>query len=68
MVSDSIDPTHYTRLDPEPIDVIEAWELNFRLANALKYIARAGFKGERESDLRKAIWYLNRELETGGER
>jgi hypothetical protein len=59
-------PAHYTRLDPEPIDVIEAWGLNFRLANALKYVARAGFKGERESDLEKAIWYLRRELEKGG--
>ena len=66
-VSDLTNPSHYTRLLPEPIDVIEAWDLNFRLANALKYIARAGFKGDRESDLRKAVWYLQRELEKGGE-
>ena len=59
------DPQHYTRLDPEPIDVIESWGLNFRLANVIKYVSRAGYKGERESDLRKAIWYLERELERG---
>lgn len=61
-------PKHYTRLDPEPIDVIEAWGLNFRLANVIKYVARAGHKGEWESDLRKAVWYLERELVKGGER
>ncbi len=47
----------------EAIKVIEAWELNFCLGNAVKYISRAGkktaFKAE---DLKKAIWYLEREL------
>jgi len=35
---------HYATLSPEPIDVIEGWNLNFRLGNAIKYIARAGRK------------------------
>ena len=60
-------PEHYTQLDPEPITVIDAWGLNFNLGNAVKYIARAGRKGNRLDDLRKAAWYLQHEIEKGGE-
>ena len=42
---------------------IEAWGLGFCLGNTVKYIARAGKKGSRLTDLRKAVWYLNREIE-----
>lgn len=61
---DKINPAHYAKLSPEPITVIEAWELDFFLGNALKYIARAGRKpGESEvDDLKKAAWYLNRKV------
>lgn len=54
---------HYTFAGPvyEPINVIEAWELNFRLANAVKYIARHKMKNGLE-DLKKARWYLDREI------
>lgn len=55
-------PPHYTRVKPEPIDVIEGWGLGYRLGNALKYISRAGHKGDAVTDLRKAIWYLEREV------
>lgn len=55
-------PPHYTRIRPEPIDVIEGWGIGYRLGNALKYIARAGYKGDAVTDLRKAIWYLEREV------
>lgn len=44
----------------EPIDVIEAWDLDFRLANVVKYIARHKRKGEEEADLLKAEQYLHR--------
>jgi hypothetical protein len=37
--------------------------LNFHLGNAIKYICRAGYKGSRIEDLRKAIHYLQNELE-----
>jgi hypothetical protein len=49
----------------ETIKVIEAWELGFNLGNAVKYISRAGRKDHRTEleDLRKAAWYLNREIE-----
>ena len=47
----------------EAIKVIEAWDLNFRLGNAVKYIARAGKKGAVKQDLKKAVWYLQREID-----
>ena len=47
----------------ETIKVIEAWGLNFRLGNAVKYISRAFSKGTPLEDLKKAAWYLNREIE-----
>lgn len=58
-------PDHYGgESDPfEAIKVIEAWGLNFNLGNVLKYIARAGRKGDRGEDLAKALWYLKREVE-----
>jgi len=56
-------PSHYTHGDIEPIDAIEAWQLGFCLGNVVKYIARAGHKGDRLEDLKKARWYLEREIE-----
>lgn len=53
-------PPHYTRLSPQPIDVIEAWNLPFHAAQVLKYIARAGFKGDMTTDVKKAEFYLKR--------
>ena len=46
------------------IDAIEAWGLGFCLGNAIKYIARAGKKDPAKTleDLRKARWYLEREI------
>ncbi len=55
-------PTHYQGKDIEAIDVIESFDLGFNLGNAIKYILRAGKKGGKEEDLRKAIWYLQREI------
>jgi hypothetical protein len=59
-------PDHYGGKDNpyEAIKVIEAWELGFHLGNAIKYIARAGKKGDTLQDLRKAIWYIERYIET----
>jgi hypothetical protein len=58
-------PAHYGGADNpyEAIKVIEAWGLGFNLGNAVKYISRAGRKGSRAEDLRKARWYLDREIE-----
>lgn len=58
-------PAHYSEgRSHEPIDVIEDWGLGFHLGNAVKYIARCGRKeGEDPSEcLRKAVWYLEREI------
>jgi len=59
---DLVEPAHYKSLDPEPIAAIEGWRLGFCLGNAVKYIARAGRKGDAIEDLRKARWYLDREI------
>ena len=62
-MAETIDhPPHYNHGTIEPIDVIEDWGLNFHLGNTVKYIARADHKGMRLEDLRKARWYLNREI------
>lgn len=57
-------PAHYNRGGIEVIDAIEAWGLDayFRLANVVKYIARHEHKGDPLSDLKKARWYLDREI------
>lgn len=55
-------PQHYTRSGIETITVIEAWGLGYHLGNAVKYLSRAGFKGDRLEDLEKARWYLDREI------
>jgi hypothetical protein len=59
-------PKHYTTGKYEVIDVIEDWNLNFRLANAVKYIARHKHKGKPLEDLKKALWYLQREIDKHG--
>lgn len=55
-------PPHYTTGGIETIDFIEAKQLGYHLGNVVKYIARAAEKGDRLSDLRKARWYLDREI------
>jgi hypothetical protein len=65
-MSDPVDhPDHYTKGGVEAIDVIEAWELGFNLGNTVKYVSRAGRKGDRMTDLKKALWYLEREISNG---
>lgn len=56
-------PKHYNNGKFEVIDVIEDWKLGFCLGNAIKYIGRADHKGNKLEDLKKAQWYLNREIE-----
>jgi hypothetical protein len=57
-------PEHYGGEDNpyEAIKVIEAWRLGFNLGNAVKYISRAGKKDAALQDLKKARWYLDREI------
>lgn len=63
-------PSHYaSESGLEAIEVIEAFfHGNAFLANTFKYIARAGKKGgvaKRLEDLKKARWYLEREIKLG---
>ncbi len=56
-------PPHYKSAGGiESIEVIESFELNFNLGNAIKYILRCNKKGNKKQDLEKAQWYINREL------
>lgn len=57
-------PDHYTRGAIEVWDFIRDQELNYHLGNAIKYICRAGYKSSesKEKDLKKAIHYLENEL------
>jgi hypothetical protein len=56
-------PPHYTSHPSgvECIDVVE--HMTFNLGNAIKYIWRADEKGNALEDLRKAAWYVQREIE-----
>ena len=59
-------PSHYAEgRKHEPIEVIEDWQLSYRLGNTVKYVSRAGRKDPSKTieDLKKAAWYLNREIE-----
>lgn len=57
-------PPHYkSESGLESIDVIEAFGLGFHLGNAVKYILRCEKKGAAVEDLKKARWYLDREIE-----
>lgn len=57
-------PKHYDNgKDYDVIDIVKDYDLNFNLGNVLKYICRAGKKGDRMEDLEKALDYLLREIE-----
>jgi len=58
---DPINPDHYKRNGIEAVDVIEAFDLNYRLGNVIKYVLRHVGKNGLE-DLKKARWYLDREI------
>ncbi len=63
-VTETVDhPDHYNKHPSgvECIDIVE--HMNFCLGNAMKYLWRAGMKDDAIEDLKKAIWYIARELE-----
>ena len=56
-------PSHYTS-HPSGIECIQVTEhMPFCIGNAIKYLWRAGLKGDAVEDLKKAAWYINREIE-----
>lgn len=55
-------PSHYTK-HPSGVECIQITEhMNFCRGNAIKYIWRAGEKGSEIEDLKKAAWYIQREI------
>lgn len=60
----NIRPQHYggDKNPFEAIKVIEHYNLNFSMGNAVKYILRADFKGCKLEDLEKAATYLQFEI------
>jgi hypothetical protein len=63
MSANSTGPSHYRRGSIEVWDFIHDQGLNYFLGNAIKYVCRAGYKESKEEDLKKAIHYLQKELE-----
>jgi hypothetical protein len=56
-------PKHYTS-HPSGVECIEITEhMCFNLGNAVKYIWRSSIKGKEIEDLRKARWYIDREIQ-----
>ena len=56
-------PPHYTA-HPSGVECIQVTEhMNFCLGNAVKYIWRADLKNDAIEDLKKAVWYVNKEIE-----
>ena len=63
MIGNNNTPSHY-KGNVQPIDLINAQNLNFNLGNVVKYVCRAGKKqGESNlKDLEKAKDYINYEI------
>lgn len=63
-MNDVVRPDYYKSDGIEVLDLTDAFDLNFNLGNVVKYVVRAGKKDgeEKEKDLAKAKFYLNREL------
>lgn len=55
-------PPHYTVGGIETIDFIEAKKLGYHLGNVVKYISRVDQKDDPVENLKKARWYLDREI------
>ena len=56
-------PNHYLS-HPSHIECIEVTEhMNFCVGNAIKYLWRADLKDDAIEDLKKAAWYINREIQ-----
>ncbi len=59
-------PAHYTG-HPSGVECITVSEhMSFNVGNAMKYLWRAGSKGDAVEDLRKALWYVDREIKRIG--
>lgn len=70
-MSEQVNHPKWYNSDPSGVECIDVvrWR-NFNIGNALKYLWRAGLKDENTEtqDLKKAIWYINNEIERLGEK
>lgn len=58
-------PAHYISASGiEVIDVMESFDLGMHRSHAIKYLLRAGRKVNELEDLKKARWWLDREIAT----
>ena len=56
-------PPHYTQ-HPSGVECIQITEhMSFNLGNAIKYVWRADLKNDAVEDLKKAVFYINREID-----
>lgn len=55
-------PAHYNKGGIEVLDIIEAYDLDYKLGNVVKYILRAKYKGRELEDLKKAKFYLEKAI------
>ena len=62
-MAETTSPAYYQRGSIQVWDFIRDQNLSFHLGNSIKYICRAGHKGSKIEDLKKAIVYLQNELE-----
>lgn len=55
-------PAHYN-VHPSGIECIDVVEhMSFNIGNAIKYLWREGEKGYPIKDMKKAVWYIEREI------
>lgn len=62
-MTDTVDhPKHYN-VNPSGVECIDVVEhMTFNIGNAVKYLWRCGEKGDDVEDLKKAQWYIAREI------
>ncbi len=61
--TNEVGPQYYRRGSIQVWSFIRDQGLNFHLGNVIKYVCRAGYKGNDIEDLKKAIHYLQNEVE-----
>jgi len=60
--TDAVNPYHYTRLDPQPVELIRAWNLDYEEGTIIKYLSRWRHK-DGVQDLKKAKRFLEMLIE-----
>ena len=56
-------PNYYQSTSIDVVDLCKLYDINFNKGNVIKYVCRAGKKDNEIQDLKKAVEYLQREIE-----